>query len=220
MVFKRSSLSATLLILSLSLIPAISSAIRVAPPPPDVVCESAGGVWDDSRDGFCQPCSLCLSSTGEIREDSIATCAPECYAWCRCPEGKVFTGATCEQADTYLPECYDENPEAVACVESGRAWSTCVSDPCGECLLDSGERRTYTSCTLECEVGCQCPQGEAMTGEGCKPEEQVLPSCEEVGYDDIVESDSCDQRHRHSSLWLLISSMLLLIAKRAASARA
>ena len=205
---------------SLILFPLLSHA---APLDPVMVCESAGGIWDDSQDTLCAPCKPCLSNSGEVREDTIGeACPPSCEPWCQCPEGTVFFNySTCIAVEDYPVSCEDENPQVTTCTDSGGTWTDCV-DTCTYCLSDSGETMmTSDGCPEVCEYGCNCPEGQSFTEEGCKPDAEVLPSCSDAGGGDgegngeVEESDSCDQVGSRAPIWILLLSLMAVIARRA-----
>lgn len=207
------------LLFTLVLFPLLSHSAPVDPP---TACESAGGVWDDSLDTLCQPCNLCLSNNGELREDPLAEpCPPVCNPWCQCPEGTVFYNySRCIPVEEYPASCRDENPQAMTCTDSGGSWVNCV-DTCTYCLSDSGETMmTEQGCPEVCGDGCNCPEGQSFTEEGCKPDAEVLPSCSDVGEGEgegngeLEESDSCDQMGVRAPLWLLLLSLLAVIVRR------
>ena len=193
----------------------------------EMVCESAGGVWDDSMDTLCAPCALCISNNGEVREDSYVQCLPDCQPWCRCPEGLIFINNSCVAPEDVLGSCNDENPRAITCVESGGDWGNCV-DTCTYCLSDAGERVISNGgCPEVCFDGCSCPEGQSATDEGCKPDEEVIPSCEESAgganmeqdneqdnEQNIKDSDSCDQPRSRAPLWILSLLLPILFTRK------
>ena len=212
---------------SLLLFPLLSHAY---PMDPELSCEAAGGVWDDSLDTLCAPCNLCLSTSGELREDTAnEACPPVCNAWCQCPEGTVFYNySQCIPVEEYPVSCQDENPQVMTCTDSGGTWTSCV-DTCTYCLSDSGATMmTEEGCPEVCEYGCNCPEGQSFTEEGCKPDAEVLPSCSDAGGDpggddggddgegngEIEESDSCDQLGSRAPLWVLLLSLIAVITRR------
>ena len=111
----------------------------------------------------------------------------------------------------------------MTCTDSGGTWRECV-DTCTYCLSDSGETMmTSAGCPEVCEIGCNCPEGQSFTEEGCKPDAEVLPSCSDAGGDgggegegneEVEGSDSCDQRGDRTSLWLLLLSLMAVIVRR------
>lgn len=208
-----------------------------APIDPETSCIQAGGIWNHSTDSMCAPCNQCVSGDGEIREDLILPACPlfSCDSWCECPVNTIFTGDTCVPPENYLPECQDEVPEATVCNDSGGAWLAgggCNEQNCDFCLNEAGERSIGQCTEIACRpFGCQCPVGFFPTNEGCKPDAEVIPLCDDTmpeagmsmpqaGQQDmdtqlIIEDNGCDQNQStRSFIWLLIIGFAVMINRR------
>ena len=215
--FKFRSIAISVVLCSLALSPMIALAQSEAPVEPDRECENAGGVWDDGV--TCAPCNLCLTGDGEVIDDTTVGCEMSCDPWCTCPEGLVFAYTGCVEPEGYLSLCRGETPEAMMCVESGGSLVDCV-DTCTYCLSDSGERvMTSDGCPEVCEYGCNCPEGQSFSEEGCKPDAEVLPSCDDDirngGEErEVADSDSCQQLGGRAPLWLMALGLLITVARR------